>query len=253
MKRVVLTVGLACLVSVVCAIGAKEGEEPIVPEEKIVLFNGKNLNGWSPKFKGHVVGDNYLNTFRVEDGILKVCYDKYKTFDNKFGHLFYEKPFSNYVIRVEYRFVGDQVPGGPGWAFRNNGIMVHGQTPESMGKDQRFPDSIEIQLLGGKGTGERSTANLCTPGTHVVIDGKLVKRHCISSRSKTYHGDQWVTVEAEVRGNKVIRHKVEGKTVLKYNQPQLNNGKMLHGGTISIQAESHPTEFRRIELWKLDK
>lgn len=253
MKRVVLIVGLACLVSAVGAAGAEEGEEPIVSKEKIVLFNGKNLDGWKPKFKGHEVGDNYLNTFRVEDGILKVCYDKYEKFDNKFGHLFYEKPFSNYVIRVEYRFVGDQIPGGPGWAFRNNGIMVHGQTPESMGKGQSFPDSIEIQLLGGKGAGERSTANLCTPGTHVVIDGKLVKRHCISSRSKTYHGDQWVTVEAEVRGNKVIRHKVEGETVLEYNQPQLNNGKMLYGGTISIQAETHPTEFRKIELWKLEK
>ncbi len=152
------------------------------------------------------------------------------------------------MIRVEYRFVGDQVSGGPGWAFRNNGIMIHGQTPESMEKHQSFPNSIEIQLLGGSQTGERSNGNLCTPGTHVVVDGKLIKKHVINSNSKTYRGDDWVVLEAEVRGSKVIRHKLEGETVLEYNQPQLNNGTLLEGGTISIQAESHPTEFRRIEV-----
>ena len=216
--------------------------------EWIQLFNGKDLTGWTPKFKGHELGENYLDTFRVEDGLLKVCYDKYEKYNSKFGHLFYEKPFSNYVIRCEYRFVGDQCPGGPGWAFRNNGIMVHGQTGESMGKDQSFPNSIEIQLLGGKEKGERSTGNLCTPGTHIVRDGKLVKGHVINSKSKTYRGDQWVTLEAEVRGGEVIRHKLEGETVLEYHKPQLNDGTILEGGTISLQAESHPTHFKKIEV-----
>ncbi len=214
----------------------------------IQLFNGKNLDGWTAKFRGDELGDNYLNTFRVEDGLLKVSYDDYEVFDNKFGHLFYKKSFSNYVIRVEYRFVGDQVKNGPGWAFRNNGLMVHGQTAESMEKEQKFPNSIEIQLLGGSESGERSNGNLCTPGTHVVKDGKLIKKHVINSNSKTYRGDRWVVLEAEVRGSKVIRHKLEGKTVLEYNKPQLNDGTLLEGGTISIQAESHPTEFRKIEV-----
>jgi len=222
--------------------------EPDAGGEWIQLFNGKNLDGWKVKFKGHELGENYLDTFRVEDGVLKVCYDKYEKFNSSFGHLFYDKPFSNYVIRVEYRFVGDQVAGGPGWAFRNNGIMIHGQTPESMGKNQSFPDSVEIQLLGGKEKGERTTGNLCTPGTQVVIDGKLVKRHVTNSNSKTYRGDQWVVIEAEVRGSEVIRHKLDGKTVLEYTKPQLDNGTLLEGGTISIQAESAPAEFRRIEV-----
>lgn len=190
--------------------------------EWIQLFNGKDLTGWKVKIAGHELGDNYKNTFRVEDGILKVAYDGYDKFDGKFGHLFYHQPFSSYILRVEYRFVGEQVPGGPGWAFRNSGIMVHGQSPESMGKGQSFPVSVEVQLLGGSGTGKRPTANVCTPGTHIVMDGKLVTRHCNNSRSKTYHGDQWVTVEVEVRGNKLIKHVIEGKTVLEYSQPQLD-------------------------------
>ncbi len=232
-------------------------------EEWVQLFNGKDLTGWKVKIRGYDLGENFGNTFRVEDGLLKVAFDQYEKFDNKFGHIFYEKPFSNYVIRVEYRFVGEQVPGGPGWAFRNSGIMIHGQTPESMAKDQSFPVSIEVQLLGGSGRGERSTVNLCTPGTNVVMDDKLVTRHCNSSTSKTYHGDQWVTVEVEVRGNKVIRHIIDGKTVLEYNQPQLdpNDGDakklikgddlQLSGGSISLQSESHPVEFRKVEIRQL--
>ena len=256
-------VAAVCLVAVVMVPTVVLAKDEPAKENWIQLFNGKDLTGWTPKFAGHELGENYNDTFRVENGVLKVCYDKYKTFGNKFGHLFYEKPFTNYRLRVEYRFVGKQVPGGPGWAFRNNGIMIHGQSPQSMGKNQKFPVSIEVQLLGGKDTGKRPTGNLCTPGTNVVMEGKLVRRHCTSSKSKTYRGDVWVKLEVEVRGN-TIKHIVEGETVLVYSDPQLDEKdadakrliaagakKMLTGGTISIQAESHPTEFRKIELLEL--
>ena len=213
------------------------------------LFNGKDLTGWQIKIRGYELGDNHNDTFGVQDGNIRVSYDKYESFDAKFGHLFYETPYSNYVIRVEYRFTGEQCPGGPGWAFRNSGIMIHGQSPESMKKDQDFPNSIEVQLLGGEKN--RTTANLCTPGTHVVMDGELLKRHCTNSNSEKYPGDQWVTVEVEVRGNKSIKHIVDGKVVLEYSQPQLDDGTPLTGGSISLQAESHPVEFRKVELREL--
>jgi hypothetical protein len=256
MRVAKMTVVLLMFVFVLRAKGADEGEWT-------QLFNGKNLDGWHVKIKGYELDDNFGNTFRVEDGILKVAYDKYEKFDRKFGHIFYEKPFSNYVIRVEYRFVGEQVPGGPGWAIRNSGIMVHGQLAESMRKDQDFPVSIEVQLLGGNGKDKRTTGNLCTPGTNVVMDGELITRHCTSSKSKTYHGDQWVTAEVEVRGNKSIKHIINGETVFEYANPQLDErdddaktlikdgDKMLTGGTISLQSESHPIEFRKVELRSL--
>ena len=129
--------------------------ETIPPRDGwIALFNGKDLDGWKPKIKGYAAGDNFGNTFRVEDGVLKVAYDKYTKFDGKFGHLFYKTPFSHYKLHIEYRFVGEQCPGGPSWALRNSGVMIHGQTPESMGKDQEFPVSIEVQFLGGNGKGD---------------------------------------------------------------------------------------------------
>jgi len=256
-------IAVAALASLLVVVAVAVTAEPDLQEKWIPLFNGKDLTGWKVKIAGHELGDNYGNTFRVEDGILKVCYDQYKNFDGKFGHLFYEKPFSNYRLRVEYRFVGEQTPGGAEWAFRNSGAMIHGQSPESMGKNQNFPVSIEVQLLGGDGTKPRSTANLCTPGTNVVMDGKLITQHVINSSSETYHGDQWVTVEVEARGN-TIRHIVGGKTVLEYTDPQLDErdpdakrlleagqDKMLRGGSISVQSESHPVEFRKIELLEL--
>lgn len=227
------------------------------------LFNGKDLEGWTPKIRGYKLGDNYANTFRVENGVLKVVYepDKYPKFDNRFGHLFYKEKFSHYRLRVEYRFTGEQCPGGPGWAFRNSGIMLHCQAPETMGVDQPFPVSIEVQLLGGRGSGVRPTANLCTPGTHVVMAGKLFTPHCTDSRSKTYHGDQWVSVEVEVHGSGTIRHYVEGELVLEYEKPQLDDSdadakkllqagadRLLREGYIALQSESHPVEFRKVEI-----
>ena len=164
-------------------------------EKWISLFDGKSLDGWTVKIKGYKAGENFGNTFRVEDGVMKVGYAKYENFEGKFGHIFYKKSYSHYRLRLEYRFLGDQVPGGPGWAFRNSGIMLHCQSPQSMGKDQNFPVSIEVQLLGGREAGDRTTANLCTPGTNVVMNGELVRRHCTGSTSKTFRGDEWVAVE----------------------------------------------------------
>jgi len=229
------------------------------------LFNGKNLDGWTPKIKGYDLGVNHADTFRVEDGILKVVYDKYDQFDSKFGHLFYKDKFSHYVLRVEYRFVGDQCKGGPGWAFRNSGAMFHCQAPDSMGKDQNFPVSIEAQFLGGNGKDPRTTLNVCSPGTNIVMDGKLVTQHCNSSKSKTYHGDQWVTAEVEVHGSGTVKHMVNGETVLEYEQPQLDERDadakklikdkklLIEEGYIALQAESHPIEFRKVEIKVLAK
>jgi hypothetical protein len=224
------------------------------------------LNDWQIKFKGYELGENFNNTFRVEDGLLRVRYDEWEKWDSQFGHIFYKGEFSHYRLRVEYRFVDEQVNGGPGWAFRNNGLMIHGQSAESMELDQDFPTSIEVQLLGGNGTDERSTMNLCTPGTNVVMDGGLVEQHCNNSKSKTYHGDQWVSVEVEVHGGEVIRHLVDGEEVMVYEQPQLDprdasyekllpadGNKIITKGTISLQAESHPTDFRKIELLVLEE
>ncbi len=232
--------------------------------EWIQLFNGKDLDGWVPKIKGYALGENYGDTFRVENGNLKAAYDKYTTFDERYGHLFHRQKFSHYIIAAEYRFVGEQVAGGPDWALRNNGLMLHSQAPETIGKDQDFPISIEAQLLGGGPSGERTTANVCTPGTEIFQKGVMVKGHCRNSTSDTYRGDGWVRVEVEVLGPDRVRHMAGGRTVLEYESPQIGggnvinfnpavkiDGKPLSEGYIAIQGESHPTEFRKIELLNL--
>ena len=260
-----LSVLFLALLTTLCAAGCAIGKDTADKSRWISLFNGKDLKGWTPKITGYDLGVNYGNTFRVEDGLLKVAYDQYDKFGGRFGHLFYKTPFSRYRLRLEYRFVGDQTPGGPGWAFRNSGIMIHGQAPQSMGKKQNFPVSIEVQLLGGDGKNARSTGNLCSPGTHVVMKERLVTQHCVNSKSKTYHGDQWVTAEVEAHGNGIIRHLINGEVVLEYEQPQLdekdadakklmkNNSRMLQEGYISLQAESHPVEFRKVEILPLEQ
>ena len=255
---------LACL-AVLLVVASPALAQDADKKEWISLFNGKDLTGWVPKFTGFAAGVNYNDTFRVENGVLRVVYDKWDAFDGHFGHLFYKTPYSHYVLVVEYRFLGDQVKGGPDWGFRNSGAMLHGQLVETMGKDQDFPISIEGQLLGGRGDGKpRSTANLCTPGTNVVMNGKLETTHCVNSSSKTFDGDQWVRVDIEVHGNGEIVHKVNGEPVLRYEKAQIGggnvaghdpavkrDGEMLTGGSISLQAESHPVEFRKVELLNL--
>ena len=247
----ILTVGTICSVSV----DAKEAKES--EEGWIDLFNGKDLTGWTAKITGHPLGDNVGNTFRVEDGLLKVRYDAYDQFDNQFGHLFYREPFSHYHLVVEYRFVGEQMTGGAGWANRNSGAMLHSQAPETMTLDQDFPVSVEAQFLGGLSEDRpRPTANLCTPSTDVVYQGSLFTPHCLPSSSDTYTGDQWVRAELIVRGSGVITHIVNGETVLEYSQPQLSDGashqkgvmSLLDRGFIALQSESHPVDFRVVKI-----
>ncbi|GAA3963348.1 DUF1080 domain-containing protein [Pedobacter ginsengiterrae] len=231
----------------------------------INLFNGKDLKDWKVKISKHDFNDNYANTFRVENGLMKVSYDGYQDFDKQYGHIFYKKPFSAYLLKVTYRFIGEQAKGGEGWAWRNSGAMLHGQAPETMLRDQDFPISIEGQILGGDGEHDRHTSNVCTPGTNIVFEGKLFTQHCLDSKSKTYAGDQWVTAEFLVLGDSVVKHIIEGEVVLEYTKPQIGggsvtnydpkvkvDGKPLTSGYISLQSESHPIEFKTVKLFNLE-
>ena len=262
---------LICVLCVSLVVNAQKSKK----EEWEQLFNGKDLSGWDIKIAGHDLNDNYKNTFRVEDGMIRLAYDQYEQFDGKFGHMYYHKPYSYYRLRFEYRFTGEQTKGGAAWNVRNSGIMLHSQSAASNSKGQDFPVSLELQLLGGLGKGERHTANLCTPGTEVMINGKLNTNHCIDSWSKTYDGDQWVTVEALVLGDSLIQHIIDKKVVFQFEKPTVGGGFVspqyswkdahidngdywesrkntpLTEGYIALQAESHPIDFRKVEVLNL--
>ncbi|HKK77872.1 MAG TPA: DUF1080 domain-containing protein [Saprospiraceae bacterium] len=247
-------------------------------EEWMDLFNGKDLSGWDIKIAGHEVNDNYKETVLVQDSMIRISYDQYDNFDEKYGHIYYQEPFSYYKIRFDYRFVGEQTEGGAVWNVRNSGLMFHSQSAASNEFGQHFPVSIELQLLGGLGEGERTTGNVCTPGTAVVMGDTINYQHCINSSSETYHGDQWVSAEAIVLGGEEMIFLIEGDTVLQFDKPQLTkgfinaqggedwsnfgfeddieawqqrDGEVLTEGYIALQAESHPIDFKNIRLLNL--
>lgn len=262
LRLLVVPASLLLLGLQACSPASERSEQN--PPEWIDLFNGRDLEGWVPKIAGYEVGDNFANTFRVEDGVLQVRYDGYDAFDQRFGHLFYEAPFSHYRLVVEYRFVGEQAPGGADWALRNSGVMLHAQDPATMALDQDFPISVEVQFLGGLGEGPRPTANVCTPGTDIVIAGETAAAHCIESSSPTFDGDQWVRSETVVLGDSLIVHLVNGDTVLQYTEPTIGGGVVngydpavkldgtpLTSGFIALQSESHPIDFRLVRLLDL--
>jgi hypothetical protein len=232
----------------------------------VSLFNGKDINDWFVKIQHHETGDNYANTFRLEDSLLKVRYDQYDKFNDRFGHLYYKTPFAYYHLKLDYRFTGEWRQDAPAYTILNSGVMFHSQDPHTMPKEQDWPISIEMQFLGGLGDGKpRPTGNMCSPGTHVVYNGKLDTRHCIESRSKTYVGDQWIHAELIVLGDSLITHIINGDTVLQYSQPQIGgpvvnrfdpvqkpDGKILKKGFIAVQSEGQPIDFRKIEILNLE-
>ena len=229
------------------------------------LFNGSDLDDWIVKIHHHEAGVNFGNTFRAEDGMIKVRYDQYGDFNEQFAHLYYKTPFSHFHLRLEYRFTGELQRGAPSYTILNSGVMFHSQDPRSMPKEQNWPISVEMQFLAGLGDGQpRPTGNMCSPGTEIVFNGKLYDGHCLNSTSKTYDKDAWVKAELIVLGDSLITHVIAGDTVLQYTNPTMGGGVVdrydpsvwkpgapLTSGYIALQSEGQPIDFRNIEIRRL--
>ncbi len=224
-------------------------------EDWITIFNGKDLTGWIPKVTGYKLGENPFDTFRVVDGLLTVSYDKYPDgkFQGQFGHLFYKTPLSSYKLRLEFRFTGKQLKGGPGWAKMNSGIMLHCLDPETMKLDTKFPTSFEYQFLGRvEGAKKpRVCGSLFLPGgRNVTYEGKDTKKR-ILSRVEALPLNEWVKAEAIVSPDGTVRHMVNGKLAIEYSNLRRKDGSPVKEGYISLQSETHPVQFRNIKLFKL--
>lgn len=234
--------------------------------EWVSLFNGKDVNDWIVKIHHHETGDNYGNTFRVEDGILKVRYDQYDGFKERYGHLYYKTPFSKYHLKMEYRFTDGWMKDAPSYTVLNSGVMYHSQDPRTMPKEQDWPISVEMQFLAGLPDGKpRPTGNMCSPGTDIIYQGSIYSGHCLNSSSKTYQPNEWVKAELIVQGNDLITHIINGDTVLQYSKPSIGggvanrydpkqkvDGTPLKSGFIALQSEGQPIDFRNIVLKELE-
>jgi hypothetical protein len=265
MKKMIARLELCLLIIILLSSSTVFSQRNSDKKDWKTIFNGKDIKDWVAKINHHEVGENYGNTFRVEDGIVKVRYDQYDVFNEQFGHLYYKQPYSYYHLVFEYRIVGEWRKDAPEYTLKNSGVMFHSQDPLTMPLDQNWPISVEFQLLAGLGDGQpRPTGNMCSPGTDVVFQGHIDSRHCISSVSKTYDGEQWVKGEIIVLGDSLITHIINGDTVLQYSKPQIGggvvanydpaikqDGKLLKDGFIALQSEGQPVDFRNIKILNL--
>ena len=275
MKNIITIFYLLLIILIYPSCNNNGGKKEIGKEDWESLFNGKDLTGWDIKIKDHPLNENYKNTFRIEDGMIRVVYSDYEKFNNQFGHLYTHKPYSYYKLKLQYRFVGDHLADAPEWADRNSGVMLHSQSAQSVNLHQNFPVSLEFQFLCGNGKDTVPTGNVCTPGTFITYNGKTFLGHIQNSSSKTYLKDEWINAEAEVYGDSLIRHIINGDTVLTYTNAMIGEGfvsntnswtwagitdslvwinkanTLLKEGHIALQAESQPVDFRRIEILDL--
>ena len=261
-----MTASISGLFATAIAIAATAVVEPAAAAEQWhELFNGKDLSGWTIKIATRPLNENYAETFRVQDGVLKVSYDGYRKFDRRFGHLYTNQPYSNYILRLEYRITGEASADAPPWAKLNSGVMIHSQSPLSMRLEQQFPVSMEFQFLAAGASAGTQTGNAVTPGTNLELNGKVLTDHVIDSKSKLFPLDEWVTAEIEVHGNKEVIQRINGAEVLRYQRPQLDPRDadaqrllaagaplQLSFGHIALQAEGQPIWFRNIRIRQLD-
>lgn len=229
------------------------------------IFDGRSLRNWTPKIVGQAAGQDMRKTFVVRNGAVRVSYAGYDRFDNKFGHLFYDKPLKFFRLRLRYRFLEPGLVDTPAWARRNSGVMFLAQPVEQMGRDQDFPVSVEFQFLGRDGSGRRATGSVCTPGTNIEIEGKVAPDHCTTTpNGPTIPTGQWVNVELDVLPSGQIEHRINGKVVFRYAnvtldpadpiaKPAIDAAKALplRAGYIALQSEGHPIEFADIAIQEL--
>ena len=87
-----------------------------------------------------------------------------------------------------------------------------------MPKEQDWPISVEMQFLAGLGDGNpRPTGNMCSPGTNIFYNGQLDTRHCINATGRALPKDAWVRAEVLVLGDSIVKHIINGDTVLVYD------------------------------------
>lgn len=201
---------------------------PASGADSIVLFNGKNFDGWRP-----VIGKpgvELADIWSIAEGGVLVCKGK----DQPSGYLRHARDdFANYTLTLQWRFPAG-TPGG------NSGVLVHASTPNALNV---WPKSLEAQL------NHQHAGDIWVIGTTCEIENadKRVagRRHFNLTDNSERPIGQWNDYKIECRGDQITIW-VNGDLVNHVTKCSETKG------AICLQAERADIEFRNIVLTPLE-
>ncbi len=200
--------------------------------KEVELFNGKDLSGWHVDVPEMDTNATAINPFIIRNNLLV-------SLGTPQGHLITDKEFSNYRLRVEYRFAGK--PG-------NCGVLVNASTPRALYK--MFPKSIECQMQHGDAGDfwcivedikvDDMESRRGPKDEWGITEGKERRIKNLTDSSEKPLGE-WNTMIIECVGSS-IKVWENGDLVNSGYDCTANHGK------IALQAEGSEVEFRKVEL-----
>lgn len=183
---------------------------------EIALFNGKNLDGWTYFLTDNGTMDQVWSV--TDDGVL-VCKGR------PIGYLRTKEDFTNYVLKLEWRFDPEKGAG-------NSGVLLR-----MVGEDKVWPKSVEAQLHS-----ENAGDFWCIDEFPMTTDES---RKNGRNTKKTHYAErpigEWNEYEILVDG---------GDITLKVNGEVLNRAWDVEEapGRICLQSEGAEIHFRKIRL-----
>ena len=188
------------------------GDDVIIPQEKIVLWNGKDFSNWVFQLKDPQVDPGQV--WSIQDGAIHCA-------GNPYGYMRTTKSYANYALHVEWRW-----PEGPG----NSGVFVHMQEP-----DKVWPTLLECQLQSGH-AGDFVAFTGIAFNELEGPDARVVAKKADSSERPA---GEWNAYDIQCQENTV---KVFVNGVFQNEATGLNYS----SGKICLQSEGKPVEFRNV-------
>lgn len=184
---------------------------------EIELFNGENLDGWS--WRG--TSADAENPFSAVDGVIRCK-------GTPVGYLRTEKLYTNYTLKLQWRWPAGSKPG-------NNGVLIRAQDGEHF-FGNTWPKSLEAQLMNGR------AGDIFTIGEFPFQTGRNEGRYTPRLKpSNEKPLGEWNDCEVTIRG---------GSLRLVINGELQNEGSAAAElpGFIGLQAEGAAIEFRALRL-----
>jgi hypothetical protein len=188
---------------------------------EVRLFNGKDLSGWTYHLRNSDA--KMEDVWSVRDGVLR-CEGR------PVGYLRTEKKYTNYVLKLEWRWPEGSKPG-------NNGVLLR-----VVGEDKVWPKSVEAQLAHNAAGDIWNIDKVSMKVDPERTRGRNTKKMKPSNEKPQ---GQWNEYEIILKG---------GDLSLKVNGEVQNTAAEVEEvpGTIALQSEGAPIEYRNIRLYLYD-